>query len=33
MGFRFKKSIGKGAFRLNFSKSGVGFSVGSKGLV
>ena len=31
MGFRFRKSIGKGAFRLNLSKSGVGFSLGGKG--
>lgn len=31
MGLRFRKSIGKGAFRMNFSKSGIGFSVGGKG--
>lgn len=31
MGFRFRKSIGAGPFRLNFSKSGIGYSVGTKG--
>lgn len=31
MGFRFRKSIGKGPFKLNISKSGVGYSVGGKG--
>lgn len=31
MGFRFRKSIGVGPFRINFSKSGVGYSVGGKG--
>lgn len=31
MGFRFRKSINFGPFRLNFSKSGVGYSVGGKG--
>lgn len=32
MGFRFRKSInlGKG-FRINLSKSGIGYSVGGKG--
>lgn len=31
MGFRFRKSFGKGPFRLNISKSGVGWSIGGKG--
>lgn len=31
MGFRFRKSISLGPFRLNFSKSGVGYSFGGKG--
>ena len=31
MGFRFKKSINAGPVRVNFSKSGVGYSVGGKG--
>lgn len=31
MGFRFRKSTKIGPFRLNFSKSGVGWSVGGKG--
>ena len=31
MGFRFRKSINFGPLRLNFSKSGVGASVGTKG--
>ena len=31
MGFRFRKSVNLGPFRLNFSKSGVGASVGTKG--
>lgn len=31
MGFRFRKSIKSGPFRLNFSKSGIGYSVGAKG--
>lgn len=31
MGFRFRKSVKMGPFRLNFSKSGVGWSVGGKG--
>lgn len=31
MGFRFRKSFGKGPLRVNISKSGVGYSVGGKG--
>ena len=31
MGFRFRKSINLGPFRVNLSKSGVGFSLGWKG--
>lgn len=31
MGFRFRKSIKAGPLRINLSKSGVGYSVGSKG--
>lgn len=31
MGFRFRKSVNIGPLRINFSKSGVGFSVGVKG--
>jgi hypothetical protein len=31
MGFRFRKSVGAGPFRLNISTSGVGWSVGGKG--
>lgn len=31
MGFRFRKSKKIGPFRINFSKSGVGYSVGGKG--
>lgn len=31
MGFRFRKSINMGPFRVNLSKSGVGYSVGGKG--
>lgn len=31
MGFRFRKSLNLGPFRINFSKSGVGYSVGGKG--
>lgn len=31
MGFRFRKSINFGPLRFNFSKSGVGYSVGGKG--
>lgn len=32
MGLRFRKSISKGPFRVNFSKSGIGYSVGGKGV-
>lgn len=31
MGFRYRKSFGKGPFRVNLSKSGIGYSVGIKG--
>jgi len=31
MGFVFRKSIGAGPFRVNLSKSGVGYSVGGRG--
>lgn len=31
MGLRFRKSKNYGPFRINFSKSGVGFSIGGKG--
>lgn len=31
MGLRFRKSVNIGPLRINFSKSGVGFSVGVKG--
>lgn len=31
MGFRFRKSYGKGPFRVNLSKSGLGYSFGGKG--
>ena len=31
MGFRFRKSFGSGPFRVNLSKSGIGYSVGGKG--
>ncbi len=30
MGWRYRKSAKAGPFRLNFSKSGIGYSVGSK---
>lgn len=30
MSFRFRKSIAKGPFRINFSKNGIGYSVGNK---
>ena len=30
MGFRFRKSINLGPLRINFSKSGIGYSVGNK---
>lgn len=32
MGFIFRKSIGVGPFRVNLSKSGVGYSVGGMGV-
>lgn len=31
MGFRFRKSLNFGPFRINFSKSGIGYSFGGKG--
>ncbi|GMO70449.1 MAG: hypothetical protein Ta2A_19050 [Treponemataceae bacterium] len=31
MGFYFRKSINLGLFRINFSKSGIGFSFGIPG--
>lgn len=31
MGFYYRKSIGAGPFRVNLSKSGVGYSVGGRG--
>ena len=31
MGFRFRKTFGKGPFKMTVSKSGVGYSVGGKG--
>jgi hypothetical protein len=31
MGFTYRKSVSVGPFRVNVSKSGVGYSVGSKG--
>jgi uncharacterized protein DUF4236 len=31
MGFFYRKSIGIGPFRVNISKSGVGYSVGGRG--
>ena len=31
MGWRFRRSLGIGPFRLNLSKSGFGFSVGVRG--
>lgn len=31
MGLRFRKSVNLGGFRINFSKSGVGYSFGGKG--
>lgn len=30
MGWRYRKSVKAGPFRLNFSKSGIGYSVGNK---
>lgn len=32
MGFRFRKSINFGIFRINISNSGIGFSIGTKGV-
>lgn len=32
MGFRFRKSFGAGPFKVTVSKSGIGYSVGGKGL-
>lgn len=32
MGWRFRRSIGRGPFRLNFSKRGVGYSWGIPGI-
>lgn len=32
MGFRFRKSVNLGGVRINFSKSGVGYSYGGKGV-
>ena len=31
MGLRYRKSFGSGPFRMNISKSGIGYSVGTKG--
>ena len=31
MGFTFRKSVGVGPFRVNLSKSGIGYSVGAAG--
>jgi len=31
MGFYYRKSVNLGPFRVNLSKSGVGYSVGSRG--
>lgn len=31
MGFRFRKSFSKGSFRINIGKSGIGYSIGTKG--
>ena len=31
MGFRFRKSVSAGPLRINFSKSGIGYSVGTEG--
>lgn len=31
MGFSYRKTVGVGPFRLNISKSGVGYSVGGRG--
>lgn len=32
MGFRYRKSVKLGGLRINFSKSGIGYSYGVKGL-
>ena len=32
MGWRFRKSINLGGFRINFSKTGIGYSFGVAGL-
>ena len=32
MGFRFRKSVNSGPFRINFSKTGIGGSVGVPGM-
>ena len=32
MGFYYRKSVGLGPFRINLSKTGVGYSVGTKGI-
>ena len=32
MGLRYRKSVKLGGLRINFSKSGVGYSYGVKGL-
>lgn len=32
MGFNYRKSVNLGPFRINASKSGVGWSVGTRGL-
>lgn len=31
MGFYYRRSVGAGPFRLNLSKSGIGYSVGTRG--
>ncbi len=31
MGFSYRKSVNEGPFRINLSKSGVGYSVGGSG--
>lgn len=31
MGWRFRKSVNFGPFRMNFSKKGIGYSIGGKG--
>ena len=32
MGWNFRRSVNVGPFRMNFSKSGIGYSVGTRGL-